>query len=89
MSASPDRSAQNVSAPGAVTIFGAGTRKRLYVDRKAAAYHEPAIVLELESGERYRAERAEWNGKTEFVRDHGRDAKPALWVETDAEVTLI
>ena len=63
-------------------------RRRLFVDRKAASRHEPPIVLEVESGERYHAERAEWNGKTAFVRDHAHDAVPALWVETDAEVTL-
>lgn len=78
-----------VSAPGARTTLVAGIHKRLFVDRKAAAAHEPAIVLEVDTGERYQCERAEWDGKTVFVRDHARDAKPALWVETDAEVTLI
>jgi hypothetical protein len=64
-------------------------QKRLFVDRVAAYHHKPAVVVEVETGERYHTERAEWDGKTAFVRDHAGGAKPALWVETNAEVTLL
>ena len=63
--------------------------KRMAIHRKRAARGEPAIEVEMiETGERFYAlDRVEWGGGS-LRRNPDPNAKPAFFLELDAEVTL-
>lgn len=74
----------------------AGTIRRLYLDKKAAARKQPPIVVE--EGEKkwlcrdVQFQVADWNGATGFVRMRWNAepvAPPISWVETDCELELL
>lgn len=72
-----------------------GVRRKLFVDRKAAARLEPPIIVEEPNGRRHYASRVRFVDMprqphhTEFMWSGNNEDTPALWVETEAELELI
>lgn len=81
----------------AVITLQRGVRRKLFVDRKAAARLEPPIVVEEPNGTRYYARNIEgwsrdsnWPEPTfEFKWSGNNEDAPVLWIETEAELELI
>lgn len=82
---------------GPTMVLAAGTLRRMFVDRKAFARGEPAIIVEETNGKRYYGRNVKGRVDAigsyvvpafEFVQDDGTVA-PVMWIQTDAELEIL
>lgn len=77
-----------------IVLFADGSRRKLFVDRKAAARLEAPIIVEEPNGVRHHATHVRFvdlpriNAHTEFKWSGNNDDRPALWIETEAQLEL-
>lgn len=77
-----------------VLVLPGEVRRKLFVDRKAAAHLRLPIIVEDPNGERHYARHVRFVDKpcephhTEFKWSGNNNDAPALWIETEAELEL-